>query len=501
MFHCHCACLSAGGDRCARVYVAPGGPALLQLSDAEVALCPGNCGFEWKKNGSRRLAKIKDGVEVRRCRPNCQMFPNGSLELSEVTPEDTGDYSVLVTLRNGTTFSRCFRLQVQEPVSIPAVNYTCRPNASVQLSCSVENGTDPTYSWSLDETPLWTPTKETMRGYQSVLRNVTCSARNEISEQRSDPTDIICPDPVSVPEVAFKCRSKGTVQLFCRVANGTDLSFSWTVNGTEEDNGTSSVEIPIGNEFIEVTCTARNQISESASNRTNVTCMVPVSEPEVEATCPPNGTVRLICVLVNGTAPSYSWSVNGSQQNSSGQELTIDAAVLLNVTCTASNMISQRESKPVNITCTVAVSEPEVEATCPPNGTVRLSCLLANGTAPLFSWSVNGTQQNASGQELTIDAAVLLNATCTASNLISQRESKPVNVTCTETTTAITTDVTATMTTKPTENSTAYAGRGPCMSRYHCILWSALGGAGALVVTALPLLIGCLYTMPRETPL
>ncbi|XP_078514471.1 uncharacterized protein LOC144773375 [Lissotriton helveticus] len=386
--------LSAGGETCALVYVAPGGPALLQLSDSEVAGCSGICDFDWTKNTSKFVAKIRNGVEVRKCRPNCQAFPSGSLELSEVTPEDTGDYRVEAWLRNQgiRLFSRCFRLQVQEPVSVPAVNYTCRPNASVQLSCSVENGTDPTYSWSLDETPSWTPTKGTLRGYQSVLRHVTCSARNEISEQRSDPTDITCPDPVSVPEVTFKCSSKGTVQLFCRVANGTDLSFSWTVNGTEEDKRTSPLEIPIGNEFIEVNCTARNQISESASKRTNITCMVAVSEPEVKATCDPNGNVRLICVLANGTAPSYSWSVNWTQQTASGQELTIDASVMLTATCTASNMISQRKSKPVNVTCT---------------------------------------------------------------------------------------------------------GGGACECRSRCILWSSLVGAGLLILIALPLVIDCLYPVPR----
>ncbi|KAJ1111948.1 hypothetical protein NDU88_000220 [Pleurodeles waltl] len=497
--------LPAGGETCSMVYAAPGGTALLPLSYS-LALCTGDCNITWRKNTTECVAKISSKSKVPGCRsrPNSQMFTNGSLELARITPNDTGNYT-LTASSESSSYGKCFLLHVQEPVSIPEVNYTCQPNASVQLSCSVENGTDPSYSWSLDNTPPWTTSKETVSNYPSVLRNVTCSVKNGVSQERSNPIDITCPDPVSEPEVDFRCRSRGMVQLFCRVSNGTDPSFSWIVNGKEEDNRTSSVEIPIKNEFLEVTCTARNQISERSSKGMNITCMDPVSEPEVVATCAPNLTVRLSCHLANGTEPSYSWSVNGTQQNisASGGELTIDAAVLFNVTCTARNQINQRESQPVNVSCIDPVSEPKVVATCAPNGTVRLSCHLVNGTEPSYSWSVNGTQQNisASGGELTIDAAVLFNVTCTAANLISKRESQPVNVSCIETWTAITTVITLSPGTRPNENSTTGRGRGSCISRYQCILYSALGGVGLLILTALPLVIGCFCTMPRETSL
>ncbi|XP_069493421.1 T-cell surface antigen CD2-like [Ambystoma mexicanum] len=132
--------------------------------------------------------------------PDCRVLPGGSLELSRITPEQAGGYTLLMRAEDrglrpeeGETRRKCFLLQLQDPVSTPEVNYTCLLNARVQLSCLMESGTDPSYSWSVNGTPSWLPSRVVEMSYESVLRNVTCTVKNHVSEEQSHSTDVTCP--------------------------------------------------------------------------------------------------------------------------------------------------------------------------------------------------------------------------------------------------------------------------------------------------------------------
>ncbi|XP_069498672.1 T-cell surface antigen CD2-like [Ambystoma mexicanum] len=132
--------------------------------------------------------------------PHCRLLPGGSLELSRITPEEAGDYTLCMRAEDPElrpeewkTRRKCFLLQLQDPVSTPEVNYTCLLNATVQLSCLMENGTDPSYSWSVNGAPSWLPSREVEMSYESVLRNVTCTVKNHVSEEQSHSTDVTCP--------------------------------------------------------------------------------------------------------------------------------------------------------------------------------------------------------------------------------------------------------------------------------------------------------------------
>ncbi|XP_069491830.1 T-cell surface antigen CD2-like isoform X4 [Ambystoma mexicanum] len=171
------------------VYVAPGGMAVLQITDSDKALCPGGCGFQWWRRGQDFFPQCWK-------MPNCQVLRGGSLELCHITPEEAGDYTLHIFGRMPEKWERkrkCFLLQLQDPVSTPEVNYTCLLNSTVQLSCLMENGTDPSYSWSVNGTPSWLPSREVEMSYESVLRNVTCTVKNHVSEEQSQSTDVTCP--------------------------------------------------------------------------------------------------------------------------------------------------------------------------------------------------------------------------------------------------------------------------------------------------------------------
>ncbi|XP_069491798.1 uncharacterized protein [Ambystoma mexicanum] len=415
------------------VYVAPWGSVLLQLTDSERTHCPGDCSFVWRVNETRPVVTVKPSTSsstlCKRNMPKCQAFANGSLELSLVTPQEAGLYHVVMEEGGKGKYRKCFPLQLQDPVSPPDVSYACLPNSRVQLSCLVKKDSNPSYCWSMGGTPCWKNMSVIETQYESVLRSVTCTAKNQISEKQSQPTDVTCPDPVSEPEVESMCGPDGTVQLICRVKNGTHLSYSWNVAGVP--GNTSSEKITWqGPLLINVTCTARNQISEETSQTRNISCIDPVSEPEVESICGPDGTVQLICRVKNGTHLSYSWNVAGVPGNTSSEKITWQGPLLINVTCTARNQISEETSQTRNISCIDPVSEPEVGSMCGSNGTVQLICHVKNGTHLSYSWSVAGVLVNTSFEKITWQGPLLTNVTCTTRNQISEETSQPRNISC-----------------------------------------------------------------------
>ncbi|XP_069491823.1 uncharacterized protein [Ambystoma mexicanum] len=184
------------------VYAAPGGSALLQITDSDQAFCPWGCHFRWTRSDSRLVAAAWDPRGIIQCghTPNCRVLPGGSLELSHITPEEARDYTLHMWAEDEAlrpeewiTKHKCFLLQFQDPVSTPEVNYTCHLNGGVQLSCLMGNGTDPSYSWSVNGTPSWLPSRVVEMSYESVLRNVTCTVKNHVSEEQSQSTDVTCP--------------------------------------------------------------------------------------------------------------------------------------------------------------------------------------------------------------------------------------------------------------------------------------------------------------------
>ncbi|XP_069491831.1 uncharacterized protein [Ambystoma mexicanum] len=109
------------------VYAAPGGPALLQVTDSDRPFCPGGCGFHWRRSDSRTAAAVWNPRSITPCwfMPDCRLLPSGSLELSRITPEEAGNYTLKIEavhpgLRPGERETRlkCFLLQLQgEPES------------------------------------------------------------------------------------------------------------------------------------------------------------------------------------------------------------------------------------------------------------------------------------------------------------------------------------------------------------------------------------------------
>lgn len=82
----------------------------------------------------------------------------------------------------------------------------------MEISCKTENGSDPSFSWFVDENPVqstssWDVTGNLLSGSGRIAVNVSCSARNTINSVWSAVTSVSC--PAGAPHL--------TVRVCCKI--------------------------------------------------------------------------------------------------------------------------------------------------------------------------------------------------------------------------------------------------------------------------------------------
>ncbi|XP_053561715.1 uncharacterized protein LOC128652800 isoform X2 [Bombina bombina] len=130
---------------------------------------------------------------------NYKLSQNGTLVLYNVTSRHAGIYTSYVidgsfALKHEKTF--IIFIQVSEPF----VNITCDTSGSAVILCEIQNGTDVTYTWTVNSytLPELISSRWSVSGNQLVLFspgpwNISCSVRNRVSEEHSLPSFVSCP--------------------------------------------------------------------------------------------------------------------------------------------------------------------------------------------------------------------------------------------------------------------------------------------------------------------
>ncbi|XP_041437301.1 T-cell surface antigen CD2-like isoform X5 [Xenopus laevis] len=168
--------------------------------------------------------------------------------------------------------------------------------------------------------------------------------------------------PVSDPVLELSCESEERAVLTCRAPSGTDPVYSWTIYEgnighltVNEDHLIFSLPFSVS-----VSCTARNDVSESTRRVSLpfVSCSVPVSDPVLEVSCLTNGSALVSCKVESGTNPFYSLIHNGKTvyENSSSPLVNVSLPLSSpgNISCSVRNRFSTKETGVQGRYCPVA---------------------------------------------------------------------------------------------------------------------------------------------------
>ncbi|XP_077324232.1 uncharacterized protein LOC143959455 isoform X1 [Lithobates pipiens] len=361
--------------------------------------------------------------------PNTRISENGSLIISNVTPENDGRYRVYIENSTGPLIQRDdYFIHVEVPVSDPVLDVRCLQNGSAEISCWVEIGTDPsiylTVSGGLEVYDV-TSSERTVRVTVPPVSppdswNIRCSAKNNISESSTNQTQDACPVPLSDITVTSSCLPDGSAEAECSV-KGSDPRYSWSLDGRSVSSPRRVTLLPPVSGTLH--CDVTNKIN-NLSRSINISCAVPLSDITVTSSCLPDGSAEAEC-SVTGSDPRYSWSLDG-RSVSSPRRVTLPPPVSGTLRCDVTNQINNL-SRSINISCAVPLSDITVTSSCLPDGSAEAECSV-KGSDPRYSWSLDGRSVS-SHRRVTLPPPVSGILHCDVTNQINNL-SRSINTSC-----------------------------------------------------------------------
>ncbi|CAN2387791.1 hypothetical protein PRIEUP_LOCUS12110 [Pristimantis euphronides] len=239
------------------------------------------------------------------------------------------------------------------PLSKPVLVDSCLHNGNLEISCSVENGTDPIFYLSVNGTSCSTNVEKEMKSINAILSSpgpwdVHCYVNNSLGGTKNNNIYKTCPVPLSAPIINASCQNDGTAKVVCEVAEGSNATYNWIVNGKLIEGNTVANLTLNASEFesgtVNISCSAENSVSKTQSNDITVFCEAPVSEPLLNASCLSNGSAVITCLVLSGTNPIFHLTVNGSvitplntSSSCCGFNYIMSQRGTLNISCSVGN--------------------------------------------------------------------------------------------------------------------------------------------------------------------
>ncbi|XP_036931273.1 carcinoembryonic antigen-related cell adhesion molecule 5-like [Acanthopagrus latus] len=394
------------------------------------------------------------------------LFPTtGSLELRDLTLNDTGDYTVTIISNAGAAQKGNCRLVVQMPISNVVVTTSSTDlvelSGSVSLSCSA-SGSSPSFLWlnSSSEVTASNRVQLTDGGATLTIVDVTrydqgpfrCHVSNLVSNDTTDPLSLSIsygPENINLTSPSQEYYVEGSnISLSCSAASRPAAVFYWLLNGdTLSDTGQEFRLVNIQmSQSGNYSCQAFNNktMRYETSQPSAVTVLAPVSNVKVNASTTDilessSGSISLSC-SASGSSPSFLWLNSSSEVTQSDRvQLTDGGATLtiVNVTrydqgpfmCHVSNLVSTETSDPV--TLSIHFGPENINLTLSPSqeyydegSDVSLICSTDSGPAPQVYWFLDGDLLPDTGPELrltNIHISESGNYSCLAFNNITMR--------------------------------------------------------------------------------
>ena len=347
-----------------------------------------------------------------------------SLSLSNLVPENSGDYAVVVSNVGGSVTSSAATLAVSIPPAITQQPQGKEVLAGTPVTFEVTvSGTEPlTYQWQFNGTPIAGAT-----GRSLSLPDVTVdaagdygvTATNAAGSVPSDAATLVVVQPVVITaQPQDQTVAAGAGASFSVTATGTDpLSFQWQFRGVNIDGATdatlslSNVQATDAGAYQAVVSNVAGPVPSAAATLTVNVGVVILEQPQSVTVT--SGDSASFAVLASGTpAPTYQWRVDGNDiAGATGPSLSVANATPANAG--AYSVVVQNIVGPVTSSDAVlaVITPPSIE-TQPQSQTVDLGAsvtfsVTALGDAPLsFQWQKNGGNiAGATGQSFTIASA------------------------------------------------------------------------------------------------
>ena len=366
--------------------------------------------YQWKVNG----------VNVGTNNPAYSYVPaNGDIVsciLNSSIPCPTGNPATSNTI----TMAENTNVTVSVTIS-PSQNPVCAGTNITFTAAPVNEGSAPVYQWKVNG--INAGTNNPAYGYVPVngdivlcilTSNAPCASGNPATSNAVVMT--VNPNlPVSItvlPTANPVCAGATVVFTAYPINEGTSPLYQWKVNGTNAGiNSTTYSYIPANGDIVicvltsNAVCPTGNPATSNSLTMTvnpNLTVSISIAA-SANPFCSGSSVTFTATPANEGTLPLYQWKVNGTNAGTNIQTYTYNPSNGDQVSCTlTSNLPCTQNNPATSNTVTMIVNNAlpaGISITANPNPfcpgtTVNYNATPVNGgTAPVYQWKVNGTNQ------------------------------------------------------------------------------------------------------------
>ncbi|XP_051982187.1 uncharacterized protein LOC127643460 isoform X2 [Xyrauchen texanus] len=415
---------------------------------------------KWTNDKSVIIARRKKNKDT--VKDGFRLEVDGSLTFINIRVTESGLYDFSTYDSVGTETGRGQnKIKVYAKVPKPDLKWTCNTDGNVTLTCNAGNGEDLQYTWFDRTNPIENKhTKTLILPLEKVNNQYSCSAKNPVSEARSESKTVTCqdvkravgddvtfrPDNIPSPTTSILWKHTDNDGIMVKV-------IEWEpVDGVDVPNPKFKDIATLDEKTGEITLTGLKlhhsgvysiEInSKEQQNKFTLTVMEPVPKPEIRRETSSNHDAKyLICdgdatiIWKNSAGETLSGTpISGPPK---GESITVNNTRNRDnyYTCTLKNDVSEKTSDRVyeKDLFTEPVPKPEIRIETSKNHDVKsLNCY---GDATII-WknsagdTLSGTPISGStkGESLTVKNTRNRDNyyTCTLQNDVSEKTSDPV---------------------------------------------------------------------------